>query len=125
MRLIKIGNTTKFLARCSGTYHLILFGETSVYTNNAFKNATGLTYPRRIVSRSTNNYEKGKLNVFNHMLHLLSGNNQLIGMNDEKSSKLLENTRDMMKIRPRDTIANVTDDDYDSLDLMKIQQPHL
>ena len=119
MRLIKIGNTTKFLARCSGTYHLILFGDTSEYTNSAFKHATGLTYPRRIASSSTNKSEKGKLNVFNHMLHLQSGNNQLIGMSGKKSSKLLEITRDMMKIRPRVTIANVTDDDFDSLDLMK------
>ena len=107
MRLIKLGNTTKFLARCSGTYHLILFGDTFVFTNNAFKNATGLTYPKRIASSSTNKFEKGKLNVFNHMLHLLSGNNQLIEMSGEKSSKLVEITRDVMIIRPRDTIANV------------------
>ena len=61
MGMLKIPDCLKCIVRCNRHYHMVVMSNTSIYSRNAYKKATGETYPRRVASCKRNVKAAGKL----------------------------------------------------------------
>ena len=120
MGMLKIPDCLKFIVRHGGDYHMVLFSNTSIYSRNAYKKAVGETFRRRVASSKRNTKAAGKLDTFLHMLYLLSGDKQIIGVSGERDEDLKLVVRDIMKLRPKaDEFVGISEDQFDSVSLMQ------
>ena len=120
MGMLKIPDCLKFVVRHGGHYHMVLFSNTSIYSRNAYKKAVGETFKRRVASSTRNTKAAGQLDTFLHMLYLLSGNKQIIGMCGEHDEDLKTIVRDIMRLKPKaEEFAGITEDQFDSVSLMQ------
>ena len=88
MGMLKIPDCLKFVVRHGGHYHMVLLSNTSIYSRNAYKKAIGETYPRRVASSKRNTKAAGQLDVFLHIMYLLSGNKQVMGFVGGKDDQI-------------------------------------
>ena len=100
MGMLKIPDCLKFIVHHGGHYHIVIMSNISIYSRNAYKSAIGETFKRRVASSKQNTKAAGQLDAFLHMMYLLSGEKQIIGMSGEKDEQLKEIVRDMMGLRP-------------------------
>ena len=87
-----------FIVRHGGHYHMVVMSNTSIYSRNAYKKAIGETFRRRVASSKRNTKAAGQLDAFLHMMYLLSGDKQIIGMTGEKDEEFKFIVRNMMKL---------------------------
>ena len=53
------------------------------------------------------------------MLYLLSGSNQLYGVEGESRTEIVKIIREIMKLKPNEETAGVDSDDYDDITLLQ------
>ena len=116
--MLKVPNSTKMLVRCGGHYHLLILTSTSIYSSNVYKKATRKTFERKVASCNRNSQAPGKLDVFLHMLYLLSGSKQLYGVEGESRVEMVKIIREIMKLNPNEETEGVDSDGYSDITVL-------
>lgn len=118
--MLKIPDVTQLVVKCGNHYHMLIFSNKSIFSSNAYKNASSSTITRKVASSKRNGDAPGKLDVFQYLMYLCTSGKETLGWMGSESEEMTRLQIEIMKLAPKSTDVQIAFDDvYDDEAVMQ------